>query len=252
MKAVILCGGKGLRMGGQGNIAKPLVQVGRMPVLWHIMKIYKEYGISEFIFCLGHHAQAIKEYFLNLNWRNGDFRLVDGEIRYINEPEKWSITFADTGLDTMTGGRIKAIQKYIEEEEFMLTYGDGLSDVNIKALLEFHRRKGKLATVTGVRQRSGWGILEEEAGIATGFREKPLLDGWVNGGFFVLNRRVFDYIPGDCTWEEEPMKQLVMDRQLAVYPHLGFWHALDTVKDVQELNDLWARKIRPWGRWTNE
>ena len=252
MKAVILCGGKGLRMSGAAHFTcKPLIEVGCMPILWHIMKIYKKYGISEFILCLGHNGNHIKEYFLNLNWRSNDFHLnSNGEIHYYCKPEEWDIIFADTGLNTMTGGRIARIRKYIEEDEFMLTYGDGVSDIPLDQLLKFHRQKGKIATVTGIRHRSGYGILEVKNGVAASFQEKPLLDGWINGGFFVLNKKVFDYIKGDsCIWEDEPLKKLVQDNQLAVYEHQGFWQSVDTVKDVELINELWKSNNRPWVKW---
>lgn len=250
MKAVILCGGKGLRMGGSANVPKPLVQVGSMPVLWHIMKIYGFYGITDFILCLGHNGQAIKEYFLNLTWRTSDFELAGGKIRYFRTPEQWNIIFADTGIDTMTGGRIKRIEQYIDEEEFLLTYGDGIADLQVDALVDYHRKMGKLATVTGIQRHSGYGIIEVRDGLAKSFQEKPLLDGWVNGGFFVLNRQVFNYIGGDqCVWEEEPLNQLVRDQELAVYSHKGFWQGLDTVKDVHDINTMWNNKCRPWVKW---
>lgn len=255
MKAVILCGGKGLRMSAESNFTcKPLVKVGGRAILWHIMKIYKLYGIKEFVLCLGYNGDAIKEYFLNLNWRSSDFQFITsdnhGEIKFLNHTEEWNIIFAETGLNTMTGGRIKRIQKYIDEDEFLMTYGDGVSDVPLNELIKFHREQGKIATVTGIRHRSGYGIMEISKGVATSFREKPLLDGWINGGFFVLNKKVFDYIKNDETvWENEPLKNLVLDNQLAVYQHEGFWQSVDTVKDVQTMNELWDSKNRPWVKW---
>jgi glucose-1-phosphate cytidylyltransferase len=251
MKAVILCGGKGLRMiGADGLSCKPLVEIGGMPILWHIMKIFKVYGISEFILCLGHNGSHIKEYFLNLNWKNNDFHLNKREVHFYNQPEEWNIIFADTGPETMTGGRIGRIKKYIDEDEFMLTYGDGVSDIPLDQLLTFHRQKGKIATVTGIKRRSGYGIIDVKNEVATSFMEKPLLDGWINGGFFILNKKVFDYISGDsCVWENEPLKKLVEDNQLAVYQHQGFWQSMDTVKDVELLNELWNSNNRPWVKW---
>ncbi|WP_353893796.1 glucose-1-phosphate cytidylyltransferase [Proteinivorax hydrogeniformans] len=255
MKAVILCGGKGMRMGGEVSYTcKPLIKVGGMPILWHIMKIYKSYGINEFVLCLGHNGDAIKEYFLNLDWKTNDFQLKIGsnykEIKILKNREEWNITFADTGLDTMTGGRIKRIKKYISDDEFMLTYGDGVSDIPLDKLLNFHRQNRKIATVTGVKQKSGFGFLEAEGDVVKSFIEKPLLNGWVNGGFFVLNREVFDFIEGDKTvWEQQPLKKLVQENQLAMYQHDGFWHCMDTVKDVHSLNELWNKNDKAWVRW---
>ncbi len=252
MKAVILCGGKGLRMSGAANFTcKPLIEVGGMPILWHIMKIYKQYGIHEFILCLGYNGGHIKEYFLDLDWRSSDFQMREGgQIQFYNRPEEWNIIFADTGLETMTGGRIKRIQKYIDEDEFMLTYGDGVSDIPLHQLLEFHRQKGKIATVTGIKHRSSYGIIEVKNGIAISFQEKPLLEGWINAGFYVLNKKVFDYISGDgCIWEDEPLNKLVQESQLAVYQHQGFWQSVDTIKDVEIINELWNSNNRPWVKW---
>ncbi len=251
MKAVILCGGKGLRMTGAARLScKPLIEIGGMPILWHIMKIFKVYGINKFVLCLGHYGNNIKEYFLNLNWQNNSFHLTKGEVHFYSRPEEWDIVFADTGLETMTGGRILQIEKFIEEDEFMLTYGDGVADIPLDRLLAFHRQKGKFATVTGVRHRSSYGVIEVENGSAASFREKPLLDGWINGGFYVLNKKVFDYINGDsCVWENEPLSKLVRDNQLAVYQHRGFWQPMDTAKDAELLNGLWHSNNMPWVKW---
>lgn len=256
MKAVILCGGRGLRMSGDANYTcKPLVNVGGKPILWHIMKYYKQFHVNEFILCLGYNGTAIKEYFINSDWRDNDFHLKEVKngvkIELLNSPESWNIIFADTGLDTMTGGRIKKIQKYIDEDEFMVTYGDGLSDIAIDKLLAFHQEKGKIATVTAIRARSGYGIINVDEGIATKFEEKPVMDGWVNAGFFILNKKVFDYLEENeqCIWEDKPMRQLVEERELAVYQHDGFWQSVDTVKDVQLMNEMWNSNNRPWVKW---
>jgi glucose-1-phosphate cytidylyltransferase len=256
LKAVILCGGKGLRMGYDSNITcKPLVKVGGMPILWHIMKFYKQFNIDEFILCLGFNQEAIKDYFANMDWRNNDFRLKANKngvkISNLSLQESWDIIFADTGQETMTGGRIKKIQKYINEDEFMLTYGDGVSDVNIDALYKFHKQKGKIATVTGIRPRTGYGVMDVEEGVVTKFEEKPIMDRWINAGFFVLNKGVFDYLSDNeqCIWEEEPMRQLVLNRELAVYQHDGFWQPIDTIKDVQLVNEMWKNNKRPWVNW---
>lgn len=253
MKAVILCGGKGLRMGGDANVTcKPLAKVGGIPILYHIMTIYKKYQIKEFILCLGFRGDAIKDYFVNMDWKNNDFRLKTEQdskkIEFINQPEDLDIIFADTGLESMTGARIKKIRQFIDEDEFMLTYGDAVSDINIDKLLAFHRQKGKIATVTGIKTKSGYGALQLKDGIAVDFKEKPLLADIINAGFFVLNKKVFEYIPDEdlCVWEEEPLKKLVQDQELAVYEHQGFWHSMDTLKDLQVINDMWDKNIRPW------
>ncbi len=255
MKAVILCGGKGLRMSGDSNFTcKPLVKIGEMPLLWHIIKIYMHFGITEFILCLGYKGEAIKEYFVNFDWKHNDFNLRTGnnlkEIQVFNKIEGLSINFIDTGLNTMTGGRIKRIQKYIDEDEFMLTYGDGVSDVDLNKLIQFHRQKGKIATVTGVRNRSLYGIIDVKDGIATSFKEKPLLDGWINGGFFILRKEIFNYIHSDQTiFENEPLRNIVQDNQLAVYQHEGFWKGIDTIKDLEIINEQWCNNNRQWVRW---
>lgn len=256
MKAVILCGGKGLRMGGGLNYTcKPLVHIGNKPILWHIMMYYKQYNVNEFILCLGYNGGAIKDYFVNSNWKENDFNLKveknESKITLLNSSESWDITFADTGPETMTGGRIKKIQKYIDEDEFMLTYGDGLSDIAINKLLAFHKQKGKIATVTGIRARSGYGIINVNEGVATKFEEKPVIDGWINAGFFVLNKKVFNYIDDNeqCIWENTPMRQLVLDKELAVYQHEGFWQSVDTLKDAQQMNEMWNNNTRPWVKW---
>ncbi|MCW2279264.1 sugar phosphate nucleotidyltransferase [Heliophilum fasciatum] len=253
MKAVILCGGKGLRMSsGSDYICKPLVKVGEMPLVWHIMNIYKKFGIKQFVLCLGYRGDAIKEYFMNMDWKNHTFRLKREnnakDIEIFHPAEEWDIIFADTGQETMTGGRIKKIQPFIDEDNFMLTYGDAVSDINLDDLLRFHQEKGKIATVTGSRARSGYGIMKLQNDIAVDFQEKPILEGWINAGFFVLNKKVFDYISDDdrCVWEEEPLRRLVQDQELAVYQHAGFWQSVDSVKDLQAINELWNQNIRPW------
>jgi glucose-1-phosphate cytidylyltransferase len=252
MQAVILCGGQGQRMRDiPGFTAKSLVEVGGRPLLWHLLSIYKAYGIREFVLCLGYGGSHIKEYFLDLKWKEGDFHLErGGKIRFCRPPEEWDIIFADTGAETMTGGRIKRIKSYIEADEFMLTYGDGLADIRLDDLLTFHRRQGKLATVTAVRHRSSYGILDVKDGLAAAFQEKPLLEGWINAGFYVLKRQVFDYIGGDgCIFEEEPLKRLVREQQLAVYQHRGYWQGVDTAKDVELLREGWLQGRRPWVVW---
>lgn len=241
MQVIILCGGKGLRLHGSNEYTpKPLALVRGKPILWHIMKHYTSFGYNEFILPLGSNGYMIKEYFINYEWKNYDFTKDSKKNGIIlhQEPENWRITFVDTGEETMTGWRIKQIQKYITGDTFMLTYGDGLSDIDINQLLEFHKKNGKIATVTGIERKSQFGIIKMENGIATNFNEKTELDGTINGGYFVLNSKVFDYIPEDemCSFEQEPMKNLVLNREMAVYIHRGYWAAIDTYKDLLEAN----------------
>lgn len=244
MKAVILCGGKGSRMASPTeNMPKPLALVNGKPIIWHIMKIYMSYGISEFILPLGFGGDKIKEYFWNYEWKNHDFTMdkVSGNVKMLESSENWKITFIDTGLETMTGGRIKRIEKYIDEDTFMLTYGDGLSDINIDTLLKFHRSSGKIATLTGIARKSQYGVLTVKDGIAAAFEEKSRLDGIINGGFFVLDRRIFDYLEDreDCVFEDKPLKNLTDKGELAVYIHNGYWMAVDTYKDLEAVNKTW-------------
>lgn len=244
MKVVILCGGKGLRMRGlEENIPKALARVNEKPIIWHIMKLYSQYGYNEFILPLGYQGEKIKEYFIDYKWKESDIELVLNENKPIplNDIENWSITFADTGLDTMTGARIKNIEKYIDDEIFLLTYGDGLSDINIDKLIQFHKEKGKTVTLTGIRKQSQYGILEVEDGIATKFVEKPEMNSIINGGFFVCNRDFFDYLSDDpaCVLEENPLKNLIKDNELAIYEHDGLWMSIDTPKDLVEANKIW-------------
>lgn len=244
MKVVILCGGMGTRLRGPGEeIPKPLAEVDGKPLIWHIMKIYNRYGFMDFILPLGFGGDKIKEYFYNYRWKNFDFTLniESNKISLHGEPEKWNITFVDTGLKTLTGSRIKRVEKYIDEDTFMMTYGDGLSDVNIGELLDYHIKMGKTATVTGIKRKSQFGILKVQNGIAEDFQEKTSLEGVINGGFFVLNKKIFNYIDNDnnCTFEQEPMRNLVKSRELAVYMHDGQWMAIDTYKDLILANKLW-------------
>ncbi|MBU3179968.1 glucose-1-phosphate cytidylyltransferase [Clostridium psychrophilum] len=252
MKVVILCGGKGTRMREETEYRpKPLVEIGGKPILWHIMKSYSSYGFNDFILCVGYKGEMIKQYFMDMYWRNNDFTLHlsgDREIEYhTKEEEKWNITIVDTGNETLTGGRLKQVEKYIDDDEFMFTYGDGLSNVNILKLLEFHRKKGRIGTLTGVNPISSFGVMEVEDGIIKAFKEKPILKDRVNGGFMVFNKEVFKYLPSkDCFFEQEPIKNLAKDKQLAVYEHNGFWVAIDTIKDVQTVNKLWDTGEHLW------
>lgn len=255
MKAVILCGGKGTRMREETEYRpKPLVLIGGKPILWHIMKIYSKYGINDFILCTGYKGDMIKQYFMDMNWRNNNFTLhMNGkkEIEYhTEEHENWNITIVDTGLETMTAGRLKAVANYIEEDEFLMTYGDGVADVNIEELIRYHKKMKKLATITGVHPTSPFGLIEIKDGIAKSFKEKPRLVDVINGGFMVLNKTIFDYIlEEDCMFEDEPLKKIASDSELAVYEHNGFWKAVDTFKDVEEINKMWDEGEKYWKMW---
>lgn len=254
MKAVILCGGKGLRMKEvTDDIPKPLAYIGDKPILWHIMKMYSSFGINDFILLLGYKGEKIKEYFMDYRWKNNSFTLNtnDGQYDLIDAPENWNITFVDTGINTMTGGRIKKAEPFIKDESFMLTYGDGVADINLDVLLSFHKDMGKLATVTGIPKKSRYGILNVENHIATSFEEKSTVEGIINGGFFILDKKVFDYIENDenCIFEQTPLKQLTEIKQLAVYQHNGFWMAIDTYKELSDINDNWNQGNAPWKIW---
>ena len=254
MKVVILCGGKGTRMKEvTDDTPKPLAPVGEKPILWHIMKTYMHYGLNDFILLLGYKGEKIKEYFMNYHWRYQDF-LLDGKenkIELFGEMPKWKIMFIDTGIDTMTGGRIKQAEEYIEEDTFMLTYGDGIADIRIDKLLEFHNSHKKIATVTGITKENQYGTLVVENNIAKSFLEKPKGKDIINGGFFVLNREVFSYIDNysDCIFERKPLMKLAESQQLAVYFHNGFWKAMDTYKDLIDVNMIWENNEAPWKVW---
>jgi glucose-1-phosphate cytidylyltransferase len=244
MKVVILCGGKGTRLASPTEtIPKTLALVSGRPIIWHIMSIYASYGFNEFILPLGFGGDKIKEYFWTYEWKNCDFTKEIGsdKVTFLNKTNNWKVTFVDTGIETMTGGRIKKIEKFIDEDTFMLTYGDGLSDVNIDNLLKFHKENGQAVTVTGVERKSQYGILTSKNGIVTAFDEKAKLDGIINGGFFVMDKKVFDYIEDDsgCVFEQEPLRNLVKSGQLAVYNFKGYWTAIDTNKDLIYANKTW-------------
>jgi glucose-1-phosphate cytidylyltransferase len=257
MKVVILCGGLGTRLREETEYRpKPMVEIGGRPILWHIMKSYAHSGFREFVLCLGYRGNTIKEYFLNYEAMNNDFTICLGrqsQIQYndVHEEQGFQVTLADTGLTTMTGGRLQRVQKYLGEDTFMMTYGDGLSDISIPQLLEFHRSHGKLATVTAVAPASRFGILEmNPEGRVKKFLEKPRTESPVSAGFFVFQRGIFDYLGGDdCVLEREPMERLAADGQLMAYTHHGFFYAMDTYREYQLLNELWASRQAPWKVW---
>lgn len=256
MKVVILAGGLGTRLSEETVLRpKPMVEIGGMPILWHVMKLYSSYGFHDFVICLGYKGYVIKEYFANyfLHKSDATVNLRDNSISFHDsQAEPWSITLADTGHDTMTGGRIKRVQKHIGNETFLLTYGDGLSDVNIEELLHFHKAHGKLCTVTSVQPTGRFGALAlgEDAQV-TSFIEKPKGDGaWVNGGFFVCEPSVIDFIDDDAmTWEKEPMERIAAAGQMKAFNHTGFWKPMDTLRDKQELEAEWAGGAAQWKTW---
>lgn len=257
MKVVILAGGFGTRISEESVIRpKPMVEVGEKPILWHIMKIYSHYGFNEFVICCGYKQQMIKEWFANYFLYNSDVTFdfsKGGEMTvHNNVSEPWKVTLVDTGLNTMTGGRIKRIKDYVNNETFMLTYGDGVSDVNLPKLLEYHKRHGGVATLTGVMMEQKYGMLDtDESGMVQEFREKSEVDeSLVNGGFMVLEPGVFDYIDGDSTFfEREPLERLAKDHQLYTYKHTGFWKCMDTQRDKDALNRMWYDGNAPWKLW---
>lgn len=257
MKIVILCGGLGTRLREETEFRpKPLVDVGGRPMLWHIMKLYAHFGFREFVLCLGYRGNMIKEYFLNYEAMNNDFTICLGRESRINyngehAEQQFSVMCADTGPNTMTGGRLKRVAKHLPDDCFMVTYGDGVSDVDICKLLSFHRSHGKLATVTTFRPISRFGILDiNESKQVQSFIEKPKSDAWASAGFFVFQRKVLDYLDGDtCMLEREPLAQLASEGQLIAYQHDGFFYAMDTYREYQILNDLWNADQAPWKLW---
>ena len=254
MKAVILCGGKGTRLREETEFRpKPMVEIGGQPILWHIMRTYSFYGFRDFILCLGYKGEVIREYFYQYAMRSCNFtvnlRTAECEFHGQNEIPDWRITLVDTGQETMTGARVKRIEKYIDEELFFLTYGDGLTDLNIRDTLKFHRSHGKTGTVTGVSPPSRYGELYIEGDRVLSFKEKPeRMDGSINGGYFVFSRRFFDYLENreDCILERTPLKRLAEDGELRVYHHSGFWQCMDTFRDYNFLERLWESGQAPW------
>jgi len=255
MKVVILAGGLGTRLSEETIVKpKPMVEIGPEPILWHIMKIYSTQGFNDFIICAGYKQNMIKDYFISYltNHVDVEVNLQKNEMKILNEHRvNWNIKIIDTGLLTMTGGRIKRVQRYIDEDEFMVTYGDGLSDVDFHKLLESHHKSGKLLTLTAVQPKGRFGVLTIVNNEVTDFTEKPPGDGmWVNGGFYVMNKAVLNYIEGDETaLEGEPIRKLVQEREVNAYKHYGFWRAMDTMTDKRQLDELWNSGKAPWRIW---
>jgi glucose-1-phosphate cytidylyltransferase len=257
MKVVILAGGFGTRISEESHLKpKPMIEIGEQPILWHIMKMYSAYGYNDFVICLGYKSYVIKEYFADYFLHTSDvtFDLVHNEMMvHNNYAEPWKVTLIDTGLNTMTGGRVKRIQPYIGNEQFLLTYGDGVSDVNINELVNFHQHHGKLATMTAIQPDGRFGVLDIENDQIRAFREKNKNDsGWINGGFMVLQPEIFDYIDGDSTvFEKQPLETVASQGQLMSYKHEGFWQCMDTQRDKQRLEELWANNKASWKVWNN-
>lgn len=257
MKVVLLAGGFGTRISEESHLKpKPMIEIGEQPVLWHIMKCYSHYGFNEFIICAGYKQHVIKEYFADYYLHRSDitfdFSNQNQVTVHSNEAEPWKVTVVDTGLNTMTGGRIKRIQKYVGAEPFMMTYGDGVCDIDLNQLLAFHQRHGKLATMTAVQPGGRFGTLEiEDDATISRFAEKRKEDGgWINGGYMVLEPQVFDYIEGDATtFEREPLERLSQEGQLSAYQYAGFWQCMDTLRDKLFLEDLLEKRQAPWKCW---
>ena len=256
MKLVILCGGKGTRISEESILKpKPLVEIGQMPIIWHIMKIYSFFGIKEFIICCGYKGYLIKEYFSNYSLHRSDItiNIIKNTIDvHKKNAEDWKITLVDTGPETLTGGRILRIKNYIQED-FLLTYGDGVANINIKELINYHKSKNKLATMTVVQPQGRFGVvdIDKESNLVKNFYEKPKGDGyWINGGFFVLKKDIFGYLKDDSTiWEKEPLEKIAKDLELAAYYHKDFWYAMDTMRDKDYLDKLWLSNNAPWKLW---
>ena len=258
MKVVIFAGGLGTRISEETDVRpKPMVEIGGKPILWHIMKLYSHYGFNDFIICLGYKGYVIKEYFMNYFLHNSDIQ-IDLENNHMQvlgtRSESFKVTLVETGLNTKTAGRLQQVKKYIGNEDFMLTYGDGLSDVNISELVEFHKKNNKIVTVTSVQPDARFGGMDLASdGSVNSFREKSKADAqWINGGFFVLKADVFNYLEKDMSntmWEDEPLEHLTADKQLVAYRHKGFWKCMDALRDKIELNELWDSNKAPWKNW---
>lgn len=262
MKVVIFAGGLGTRLSEETeNRPKPMVEIGDQPILWHIMKIYSHYGINDFVICGGYKRRHIHDYFANFLQRSSDvtFHIDNAEMRMtVHRPprERWNVTLVDTGLRTMTAGRLALVQDYIGDDDFCLTYGDGLADVNLSDLIQFHKSHGKVATVTAIQPSGRFGALDIAGSAVTEFVEKPVGDrNWINGGFFVLKPDVFDYLPENPApemWEGSPMQKLAQNGQLEAYKHDGFWHAMDTLRDKKHLEGLYEKGKAPWVIWDEQ
>jgi glucose-1-phosphate cytidylyltransferase len=258
MKVIVLCGGLGTRLREETEFRpKPMVEIGGRPILWHIMKIYAHSGFREFVLCLGYRGNMIKDYFLNYQAMNNDFTMCLGReshIRYngIHSERGFQVTLADTGLNTMTGGRLRRIRKYVDDETFMLSYGDGVADIDIRQLLAFHQEHGKVATVTTVNPRSRFGMVEMiGSGQVVKFLEKPRSETFASAGFFVFQHEIFDYLDGDqCALEGEPLQRLAAEGQLMAYQHNGFFYSMDTYREYEHLNHLWSSGTAPWRVWS--
>lgn len=257
MKAVLLAGGLGTRMREETEFRpKPMVEVGGRPVLWHIMKILGQQSIDEFIVCAGYKSEMIKDFFINYRSVNQDFTVTLGDHQSVeyhdaHGEEDWRVTVSDTGAATMTGGRIKRVRKYVGDERFLATYGDGIADIDLAALVAFHESHGKIATVTAVQPLSRFGVLDlAEDGAVNQFKEKPQVEGWINIGYFIFEPGIFDYLEGDETvLEEAPLHRLAAENQIAAYPHRGFWQPMDTYREALMLNEMWDAGAAPWRTW---
>lgn len=255
MFAVILAGGLGTRISEETHLKpKPMIEIGGRPVLWHILKIYSAHGINDFIVCVGYKGYVIKEYFANyfLHMSDVTFDIKNNRMEvHQKNAEPWRVTVVDTGEETQTGGRLRRVREYLKDEAFCFTYGDGLSDVDVAATVEFHRSHGKLATITAVQPPGRYGALQIEKGLVRDFHEKPLGDGaWINGGFFVLDPAVIGRIPDDASiWEREPMESLSREGELLAFEHRGFWRPMDTLRDKSQLEELWQSGRAPWKVW---
>jgi len=257
MKVVILAGGFGTRISEESYLRpKPMIEIGEKPILWHIMKLYSYYGYNDFIICAGYKQHIIKEWFSNYYLYNSDVtfdfskREIDVTI-HSSFSEPWKVTIIDTGLQTLTGGRIKRIQQYVENERFFLTYGDGVADINIEKLLDFHKKQGSVCTLTAVQPEGRFGILDIDGNTVKSFREKNKNDmGWINAGFMVVEPEVFQYIEGDqVVFEKEPLETIAKNSKLSCYKHMGFWQCMDTMRDKEKLEKLWESNHAPWRIW---
>lgn len=252
MKTIILCGGLGSRLSEETVVKpKPMVEIGNYPILWHILNIYSHYGYNDFVLALGYKANYIKDYFLNFRNRNSNItiELKSGNLSFSNTMvPNWNISMIDTGINSMTGGRLLRLKKFLKRERFMLTYGDGVSDINIKKLVEFHKSHGKLATVSAVRPTARFGGITIKQGKVQSFKEKPQTgEGWINGGFFIFEPEIFDYLEDDSTiLEQSPLENLTKDKQLMAYEHQGYWQCMDTVRERDTLRELWDNNNAPW------